>query len=214
MNKGLIKIVLSVGFLCSITYFRTLQSNYLPQTEKDTASSTCIKGNEKNSISTVHYRHPTTLLSMQLSTTPPRDQIGTWVGKWWIPPPEWKLFSPIEMVHMYSNRSVLWLGDSTARRPGMTMYGILANAVLNSLDYILESDLDKEININKDRVTEECTKFGPAIDQTICREMPHSHGQHDFIYKPAYCLTSVRDFFRNEMQHATNCTILYISHAE
>lgn len=60
------------------------------------------------------------------TTTPPlRNQTGTWIGNNWVPPRDWHLFSAIEMLQLYHDKSVLWVGDSTSRRAALTLYGIL-----------------------------------------------------------------------------------------
>jgi hypothetical protein len=51
--------------------------------------------------------------------------MGTWIGNTWIPPPGWRMFTVAELQDMYKNKSILWIGDSTARRSSLTMYAVL-----------------------------------------------------------------------------------------
>jgi hypothetical protein len=55
----------------------------------------------------------------------PRRQVGTWIGNTWIPPPGWRIFSVEELQDIYKNKSILWIGDSTARRASLTLYAVL-----------------------------------------------------------------------------------------
>jgi hypothetical protein len=60
--------------------------------------------------------------STSTSTTPPPpgarsrfDQHGSWMGNTWIPPKGWSTFSALDMLELYKDKHLLWLGDSTAR---------------------------------------------------------------------------------------------------
>jgi hypothetical protein len=56
----------------------------------------------------------------------PPQQHGHWIGSTWIPPsPSWRLYDPVEMLHAYSGKSVLFIGDSTSRRLAQTLYMML-----------------------------------------------------------------------------------------
>jgi hypothetical protein len=55
-----------------------------------------------------------------------RTLTGTWMGNTWVPPtPWWRLYSVEDMQVVYRDRTVLWIGDSTARRTGMVHFSIL-----------------------------------------------------------------------------------------
>ena len=55
----------------------------------------------------------------------PFDQHGSWMGNTWIPPKGWSTFSALDMLELYKDKCLLWLGDSTARRGSLTMYAII-----------------------------------------------------------------------------------------
>jgi hypothetical protein len=156
------------------------------------------------------HLHTTSLVDIQQQ----RHQIGTWVGNWWFPPPEWKLFTPQEMLNIYSNLTMLWIGDSTARRTSMNLYKILDKAshftipgehenVTTRLDITME-EMEQEIDLNKGiNITEPCN-ISDAF--WICRDMPHSNGQHDFLLAPAFCLGEVQAFLDQQIEYAMNAT--------
>jgi hypothetical protein len=57
------------------------------------------------------------------------QQRGSWIGNTWVPPsPAWKLFDPMELLRMYSGKSILFIGDSTSRRAGQTLFALLEEA--------------------------------------------------------------------------------------
>jgi hypothetical protein len=54
------------------------------------------------------------------------QQHGHWVGLSWVPPsPSWRLYDPVEMLHAYSGKSMLFIGDSTSRRLAQTLFSLL-----------------------------------------------------------------------------------------
>jgi hypothetical protein len=62
-----------------------------------------------------------------------RTLTGTWMGNTWVPPtPWWRLYSVEDMQDVYRDRTVLWIGDSTARRTGMVHFSILNQPLLNA----------------------------------------------------------------------------------
>lgn len=103
------KIIIGLGFGLSFWCFRTLQTNVLRLTKSNnsTSKTSCkqyIDANNSSYLSDHLGINCSTAVITQpaVAATPPpqRYQVGTWVGKWWIPPPEWKLFSPDEMVQL------------------------------------------------------------------------------------------------------------------
>ena len=109
------------------------------------------------------------------TTRPPplRNQTGTWIGNNWVPPRDWHLFSAKEMLELYHDKSVLWVGDSTTRRAALTLYGILQAPS----DAIPVSQIDggNIIDVNKLTVTEPCLRYGnhtEVFPVTHCRNMP------------------------------------------
>lgn len=61
----------------------------------------------------------------QRITLPPVHVNSTWVGNMWIPPPGYHLYTPLELKQYFSNESILFFGDSIARRLMTTMYAML-----------------------------------------------------------------------------------------
>ena len=107
------------------------------------------------------------------NATKNRFMIGSWDNNTWIPPPGWKTYSKQELLKIYESKSILWYGDSQARRAGMTMY-----AKLNSTaDDPPASEIDdkKTISLWKydKRWNERCDlPHGPSFDVLLCRPMP------------------------------------------
>lgn len=139
-----------------------------------------------------------------------RNNKGTWIGNWWIPPKGWSLYSAEEIDDTFKDRSVLWIGDSTARRSSTTLYYIIQHS--NSTDLspkTLESG--KVINVNlrrKGGELEPCTKWDKnttLFHPSFCRPMPRNH-TNDFIYISRNCFSRVEQFFKAELSGASNIT--------
>jgi hypothetical protein len=110
---------------------------------------------------------------LETTTMLSRNQTGTWIGNNWVPPRDWHLFSAKEMLELYQDKSVLWVGDSTTRRAALTLYGILQAPS----DAIPTSQIDGAyiIDVNKRTVTEPCHRYGnhtEVFPVTHCRIMP------------------------------------------
>jgi hypothetical protein len=136
----------------------------------------------------------------------PRDHTGSWIGNTWIPPAEWRYYPPTDLRKLWQNKTVMWFGDSTARRASMTMY-----AILNSTNSLLLSEIEKAsiIDVNKKRVIEPCRKYpknnATDISPRICRPMPGSP-ENDFIYIGRPCLKSLIGFVENELDGDSKMT--------
>jgi hypothetical protein len=63
---------------------------------------------------------------------PYEEQKGSWTGNHWVPPNGWRYFSNQELLTVYRDKSIMWVGDSLARRAAATMYGILKEAANSS----------------------------------------------------------------------------------
>jgi hypothetical protein len=95
-------------------------------------------------------------------------QAGSWIGNTWIPPRGWQDFSAPDLRTIYKQRSVLWLGDSTARRTAATMHAVLNydtnnvwkdqqdvalrnvdNPTVNAVDHPLVIDLHRNTHVGE-----------------------------------------------------------------
>jgi hypothetical protein len=94
---------------------------------------------------------------------PYEEQKGSWTGNHWVPPHGWWYFSNQELLIVYKDKSIMWVGDSLARRAAATMNGILKEAANSSnvsenvrVDAI---DAPKVVNANRQGISEPCTKW-------------------------------------------------------
>ena len=142
-----------------------------------------------------------------------RNHTGTWIGNSWVPPSGWRLFSAAEMLQLYHNKSMLWVGDSTTRRCALTLYGILQSPS----DAIPKSQIDSAsvIDVNKGVVTEPCYRYGnnTEIPITHCRLMPKLSGDSSStndtlftIYKSP-CLANLESFLLQELAPSTTMAV-------
>lgn len=129
--------------------------------------------------------------------TAPASQRGNWIGDNWIPPKPWQLYSAPQIRRIFRDRSVLWVGDSTARRAAMTLY-----ALLNSTNEPSRSDLDSKelLNVNKLEITEPCNRNTTSTyTPTICRPMPRNAAEKDYIVYRAFCYSDVELMINDEI---------------
>jgi hypothetical protein len=134
-----------------------------------------------------------------------QEQWGTWIGNSWIPPQGWKSYSKKEMQAIYTNMTILWIGDSTGRRAATTLFGILQET---TSDHVSVSNIDssKVIDINKSNEREEfCPKWvNHPYHPNLCRKMPQSSSSssspdHEFLYVSINCLKNITDFVNTEL---------------
>jgi hypothetical protein len=152
------------------------------------------------------------------------EQWGSWIGDTWIPPREWRYYSALELKEFYQGKSVLWVGDSLARRTYGSMYGILnATADSPSLNTTSPSSFHVSVNdISSKRVldgskgnvnVEVCGMF-PYLEKELrprlCRVTPGSAGGRGsmalFLEKHAPCLKSLETFVKDELSGKSNIT--------
>lgn len=135
------------------------------------------------------------------------SELGHWIGNQWIPPFEhgWRLFSAEEMKRIYSNATVLWIGDSTARRSFTTLY-----AILNETDPLVSSlNSPRVIDVNKRANTENCS-LSTAF--RLCRPFPGISsnptptGEFSFLFKADSCLGGLGAFLEQEISGESNLT--------
>jgi hypothetical protein len=135
------------------------------------------------------------------------EQRGSWIGNNWVPPPGWRFYSASELRNFYRDTSILWIGDSTARRAATTMYGIL-NGPSNhvSVDAINHPSI---IDVNKRSKTEElCERWtNHTHHPSLCRVMPGGSSRGgSFIFKGEPCLVGLELFVRDELSGNSNIT--------
>jgi len=135
-------LVLIIACLLSIVYF-----NFQFRLEVETNDTSDPNISVRKSIS------PATSL-------PPVHINSSWIGDQWIPPPGYRTYSTRELQTFFANHSILFVGDSTARRSYATLYSILNKT--NDPDNVSVFSIhdEKIIDVNKGHKTEFCDKEG------------------------------------------------------
>jgi hypothetical protein len=137
-----------------------------------------------------------------------RNQYGTWIGNNWIPPAGKKVYSAADMKLFFQKHSVLWIGDSTARRAFNTLYGILScdethipNIKIDAPELLVEGK--HKYNANS------CVK--PALGSVaLCRTIPGTAPKDlkFFDYHQAYCYRDVTALAATDEVRQKNCNRL------
>lgn len=170
------------------------------------------------------------------SSSSPREMVGTWIGKTWIPPQHWRYFDAGELREMYQDKRVLWIGDSTARRSFATMYGILnattattsssTSSSSSSEDHhhVSTSAIDKPSVIDVNRGGEQvefCHKWNNQnnnnttgttplylydLHPQLCRPAPGGRGSGEFSLIKANCFNELERILQSELAGTTNMT--------
>jgi hypothetical protein len=149
---------------------------------------------------------------------PYEEQKGSWIGNHWIPPIGWRYFSNQELRTVYKDKSIMWVGDSLARRGAATMYGILKEAELKKEEAANSSnvnvpvaaiDASNIINVNKwgkmGPFWEPCKKWtGSTHQPSVCRTMPGGVGDYVYIVKKLF--RELGSFFADEVSGRSNIT--------
>ena len=137
------------------------------------------------------------------------EQRGSWIGNNWVPPHGWGCYSATELRDFYRNTSVLWIGDSTARRAAATMYGIL-NTTNSSSSHVSVAKINDAsvIDVNKRSMTEPCNRWtNSSHHPDLCRVMPGGGVQGgSFIYLFKTCLKDLELFVSDELSGKSNIT--------
>jgi hypothetical protein len=136
------------------------------------------------------------------------EQRGSWIGNSWVPPAGWKYYSASELRNFYRDTSILWIGDSTARRAATTMYGIL-NTTNSSSSHVSVDEIDHRdvINVNKKSMTEPCHRWiNHTHHPSLCRAMPGGGRGGSFILKVENCVKGLEVFIRDELLGKSNIT--------
>jgi hypothetical protein len=117
-----------------------------------------------------------------------RNQYGTWIGNNWVPPSGKRIYSAADMKLFFQKHSVLWIGDSTARRAYNTLYGILScndtHVPMKKIDTPALIDVNKGTNI-----TEKCKKPGTLLCRTVPGTAPKD--LKFFDYRKVHCYKDV-----------------------
>jgi hypothetical protein len=111
----------------------------------------------------------------------------SWVGNFWIPPKGIPTYSPTDLLEYFSNRNVLFIGDSTARRAWATAYAMMnatdrTDIPVRDLDTARVTEVHKR-NLPPDRqcllddrgawrVNAAKKKRSTAFQQFECRDLP------------------------------------------
>jgi hypothetical protein len=138
---------------------------------------------------------------------PYEEQKGSWIGNHWVPPNGWRYFSANELRTVYKDKSIMWVGDSLARRAAATMYGILKEAANSSNVNVPVAAIDASdvIDVNKSNITEPCTKWrGSTHQPRWCRTMPGGVG--DYVYVKKGRFRDLGSFLADEVSGKSNVT--------
>jgi hypothetical protein len=146
------------------------------------------------------------------------EQWGSWTGDTWIPPREWRYYSALELKEFYQGKSVMWVGDSLARRTYGTMYGILNATDSSSLNTtspssmhvsVEEIDSTRILDASKENTDAEVCKMFTSLEQglrpRLCRFTPGAGGGL-FLQKHAPCLKTLETFVKDELSGKSNTT--------
>jgi hypothetical protein len=137
------------------------------------------------------------------------EQRGSWIGNNWVPPAGWKYYSASELRNFYRDTSILWIGDSTARRAATTMYGIL-NATNSSSSHVSVDEINhwSVIDVNKRAIPEPCNRWTDHTHHPgLCCVMPGGSGRGgSFILNYARCITELEVFVHDELSGKSNIT--------
>lgn len=106
-----------------------------------------------------------------------------WLGDNWVPPKGCHIYSIPELKAIYSQFSILWIGDSTVRRVYGSLRAILQSP--NGTTSISMDDVDapQVVDVNKDTIQEVCDKWNHLdwIDPTSLCSTLHRNRLFDFL---------------------------------
>jgi hypothetical protein len=130
------------------------------------------------------------------------EQRGSWIGNSWIPPPGWRIYSASELRNFYRDKSILWIGDSMARRAATLLYGILnttesSHVSIGAIDGKSISDPDEN----------SCRGWRNPNAKSLCRVMPGgSRWGGKFLLRGAVCLGEVEKLLSKEVSGQSRAT--------
>jgi len=143
----------------------------IQQQSHDSIGTTQVKRITDNS-----YSYPSSLKSSKVTDY-------SWTGNHWIPPPGVPTFTPSQMRGYFSQRNVLFIGDSLGRRSYATMFGVMnatdwRNVDVNAINSSSVIDVNKgqhkgregeEVCSNKER---QIFKSKSTFYGNLCRDLP------------------------------------------
>jgi hypothetical protein len=139
-----------------------------------------------------------------------REKLGSWLGNTWIPPNGWRHFSAQAMTDLYKDKTILWIGDSTSRRGGLTMFEIFDssnNATTPHIDYRKIEDT-AGLNRNQGPVRDKCILINEKRSgnghPNICRRIPGGGSGMLILREPVYCNRNMGWFFQHELELLKN----------
>jgi hypothetical protein len=166
-------ILASIAVFSSVVVLQNLAlSDLLDIAEEEIETKPTVPGKERGPTREA-FRH------VELTR---EERRGSWIGNNGVPPAGWKYYSASELRNFYRDTSILWIGDSTARRAATTMYGILnaTNATNSSSSHVSVDEIDHRsvINVNKRSITEPCNRWmNHTHHPSLCRVMPGGSGR-------------------------------------
>jgi hypothetical protein len=129
------------------------------------------------------------------------DHRGSWLGDNWVPPSPWKVLSAEEMREVYKGRSMVWIGDSTARRAATMIYTI----VNDKGHSVSKASIDtlSSLNLNKKLITEPCRLAQTNHTEIrMCRRIAPDNSL--WAYAKALCLTDILEYAKQEIAGSSN----------
>lgn len=138
------------------------------------------------------HKKSTTVTTSVEGPKPPVSWRGTWVGNNWMPwSTYYKTYSPVEIGRYFAHLeqtqgqwerggSILFVGDSTARRQYATFYALLSQGINGTTDLTIPSlDGSHVIDINKSgRITEKSAREGYDLYRPV--PVPDLNGGANF----------------------------------
>jgi hypothetical protein len=123
-----------------------------------------------------------------------RSMIGSWQANTWIPPDGWEYVSLTRMQQLYTNKTIVWLGDSLSRRAALTWHSLLTTS--DPQDASLFSLYNSAIiDVTKAEHEYECPLYTKAKHRPkICR----LNSTYPFLQVRENCWTHVLQFLHDE----------------
>jgi hypothetical protein len=123
-----------------------------------------------------------------------RLMIGSWQANTWIPPDGWEYISLTTMQQLYTNKTIVWLGDSLSRRTALTWHSLLTT--FDPQDASLFSLYSSTIiDVTKEEDEYECPLYKKAKHRPkICR----LNSTYPFLQVRENCWTHVLQFLHDE----------------
>jgi hypothetical protein len=130
-----------------------------------------------------------------------RERLGSWLGNTWIPPDGSRQFSAQAMRNLYKDKTILWMGDSTARRAGLTMFEMFESST--STLHVEYAKLEDSKMLSSS--TQQCSLYYAKItgngQPRVCRRIPGEDSSGMLLIRDSVlCTKDVWYFFKKELQ--------------